>query len=183
VWFSACAFWYGCVHVRRVGPKLHMYVGTVLCARVDVHMCGECLFSLSMRECACVWQCLLRVCLHLSHVSTADSVYQACEQRATYLTDKHRVVFRATTEHLQRAPDLAITADHRIELAFTRTLSQIHRVLGQCLALWLSTRRDVWLTMAGHLGVEAMGLSQTMHVLRSVAHLQWSDTQTHTTRT
>ncbi len=51
------------------------------------------------------------------------------------LADQHRIVLRAPLQDLNRAADLVVAADHRIELALLRALGQIDRVFVQRLAL------------------------------------------------
>ena len=45
------------------------------------------------------------------------------------LADQHRVVLGPAREHLDRAPDLLVAADHRVELALARRRGQVARVL------------------------------------------------------
>ena len=54
------------------------------------------------------------------HVARDDALGEALGDRRLAdagLADQHRVVLRAAREHLDRAPDLLVAADHRVELA------------------------------------------------------------------
>ena len=56
----------------------------------------------------------------LRHVARDDALGEALGDRRLAdagLADQHRVVLRAAREHLDRAPDLLVAADHRVELA------------------------------------------------------------------
>ena len=57
------------------------------------------------------------------------------------LTDQHRIILRTTGKHLNHTADLRIAADHRVNLALTRTSSQVRRVLLQRLELILRILR------------------------------------------
>ncbi|CDF94048.1 hypothetical protein BN844_5401 [Pseudomonas sp. SHC52] len=48
-----------------------------------------------------------------------------------WLTDQHRVVLGAALQHLDRAADLVIATDHRVELAFFGALGQVNGVFIQ----------------------------------------------------
>ena len=50
----------------------------------------------------------------------------------TSLADQHRVVFRAPRKDLHHAQNLFVSADHRVELTFTRLLREVARVLFEC---------------------------------------------------
>ena len=59
----------------------------------------------------------------LRHVARDDPLGEAFHDRGlpdAGLADQHRVVLRATREHLDRAADLLVTPDHRVELSRTR---------------------------------------------------------------
>ena len=70
------------------------------------------------------------------------------------LTDQHRVVLGATLQHLNRATDLVIATDHRIELAVNRALREIDRVFLECLPIFL--------------GVGILHLLATAHIVDSL---------------
>ena len=52
------------------------------------------------------------------------------------LTNQHRIVLRPALQDLNRAPDLIVAADDRVELLLLCTLRQIDRVLGERAALF-----------------------------------------------
>ena len=64
------------------------------------------------------------------------------------LADQHRVVLRAAREHLHQALDLAVAADHRVELVLAGELGEVpaelveHRRAGRALAGWRPRRRS-----------------------------------------
>ena len=51
--------------------------------------------------------------------------------------DQYGVVLSAAREYLDRAADLVVAADHRIELALTGTVGQVLRVFFECLEIFL----------------------------------------------
>ena len=55
----------------------------------------------------------------------------------TRLTDQYRIVLGAALQDLDGATDFVVATNHRIELALTRTLGQIHGVFLERLALSL----------------------------------------------
>ena len=68
----------------------------------------------------------------LRDVAAHDPLGEALDDRGladARLADEHRVVLRAPREHLDRAADLLVAADDRIELARTRLLRQVAAVL------------------------------------------------------
>eukprot|EP01136_Pigoraptor_vietnamica_P037821 Opistho-1_new@106316 len=74
----------------------------------------------------------------LRHLAGHDALRQALDDGGLAdagLADQHRVVLGAPLQHLDRAADLVVAADHRIELAGTGALGQVDRVLLQRLAL------------------------------------------------
>jgi hypothetical protein len=74
----------------------------------------------------------------LGHFLVDDALGQALDDRRLAdpgFADQHRVVLRAPLQDLDRAADLVVAADHRVELALLRALGQVNRVLLQCLAL------------------------------------------------
>jgi hypothetical protein len=76
----------------------------------------------------------------VGHLAGDDALRQALDDRRladARLADQHRVVLGAPLQHLDRAPDLVVAADHRVELAVPGALGQVHRVLLQRLALAL----------------------------------------------
>ena len=74
----------------------------------------------------------------IGHLAGDDALRQAFDDRRladARLADQHRVVLGAPLQHLDRAPDLVVAADHRVELAVAGALGQVDRVLLQRLAL------------------------------------------------
>ena len=68
----------------------------------------------------------------LRHVTGHDPLRETFHDRGlahARLTDQHRVVLRAAREHLDRASDLLVSADHRVELAQPRLLGEVAPVL------------------------------------------------------
>ena len=67
-----------------------------------------------------------------------DALRQAFHDRGlahARLADQHRIVLGPALQDLDRATDLVVAADDRIELALPRTLGQVQRVFGKCFAL------------------------------------------------
>jgi hypothetical protein len=76
----------------------------------------------------------------LGHLAVDDALRQSLDDRGLAnprFPDQHRVVLGAPLQHLDRAPDLIVAADHRIELAGARTRGDIDGVFLQRLALLL----------------------------------------------
>ena len=74
----------------------------------------------------------------IGHLAGDDALRQAFDDRRLAdagLADQHRVVLGAPLQHLDRAPDLVVAADHRVELALARPLGQVERIFLQRLAL------------------------------------------------
>ncbi len=74
----------------------------------------------------------------IGNLAGDDPLGQAFHDRGladARLADQHRVVLGAPLQDLDRAADLVIAADHRVELAGAGALRQIERVLLQRLAL------------------------------------------------
>ena len=74
----------------------------------------------------------------IGHLAGDDALRQAFDDRGladARLADQHRVVLGAPLQHLDRAADLVVAADHRVELAGAGALGQVERVLLQRLAL------------------------------------------------
>ena len=74
----------------------------------------------------------------LRHFLVDDALSQSFDDRGLAdagFADQHRVVLRAPLQDLDRAADLVVAADHRIELALLRALGQVDRVFLQRLAL------------------------------------------------
>jgi hypothetical protein len=72
------------------------------------------------------------------HLAIDDALRQPFDDRRladTRLADQHRIVLGAPLQDLDRAPDLVVATDHRVELAETGALGQVDAVLGQRLAL------------------------------------------------
>ncbi len=67
----------------------------------------------------------------LGHFLVDDAQREAFDDRGladARLADQHGVVLGATLQHLDRAADLVVTADDRIELALLRALGEVDRV-------------------------------------------------------
>ena len=74
----------------------------------------------------------------LRHLAIDDALGQPLDDRGlahTGLTDQHRVILGTTLQHLDRAANLIVAANHRIELAGLGALGEIHGVFVQCFAL------------------------------------------------
>src|SRR6185312_6408828 len=70
------------------------------------------------------------------YLTIDDPLRQAFHDRGlanTRLTDQNGIVLRAALQNLHRAPDLIVTADHRIQLTGGGTGSQIDGVFLECL--------------------------------------------------
>jgi hypothetical protein len=95
--------------------------------------------------------------LSLSSVGTSPSMMRRAspfDDRGlpdTRLADEHRVVLRAAHEHLDRAPDLLVTTDDRVEPALARGGGQVARVLGERLVGRLGVGRGDALRAADRL--------------------------------
>ena len=80
------------------------------------------------------------------HLAVDDALREALDDRGlahARLADQHRVVLGAALQDLDRAADLVVAADHRVELALARAIGQVERVLRERLALRL-------VLLAGH---------------------------------
>ena len=80
----------------------------------------------------------------LRHVAVDDAQRQALDDRGLAdagLADQHRVVLGAARQHLDRAADLLVAADDRIELALARRLGQVAGVFLQRVIAFLGRRR------------------------------------------
>ena len=80
----------------------------------------------------------------LRHLAVDDALCQALDDRRladTGLADQHRVILRAPLQDLNRAPDLVVPADDRIELTLLGALREIDRVfverLASVLGVWV----------------------------------------------
>ena len=74
----------------------------------------------------------------IGHLAGDDALRQAFDDGGladARLADQHRVVLGAPLQHLDRAADLVVAADHRVELAHARALGEVERVFLQRLAL------------------------------------------------
>jgi hypothetical protein len=74
----------------------------------------------------------------IGHLAGDDALRQALDDRRLAdagLADQHRVVLGTPLQHLDRAADLVVAADHGVELAQARALRQVDRVLLERLAL------------------------------------------------
>ena len=80
----------------------------------------------------------------LGHLVVDDALREALDDGGLAhagLADQHRVVLGAPLQDLDRAADLVVAADHRVELAFAGALGEVDRVLLQRLALALGFLR------------------------------------------
>ena len=78
------------------------------------------------------------------HFAVDDALREALDDRGLAdagLADQHRIVLGAPLQDLNRAPDLVVAADDRIELAVARALGEVDRVFLQRLALALGFLR------------------------------------------
>ena len=78
------------------------------------------------------------------HVAIDDAERQALHDRRLAdagLADQHRIVLGAPRQHLNRAADLLVAADHRIELAVARRLGEVAGVFLERVILILGARR------------------------------------------
>ena len=85
------------------------------------------------------------------HLAIDDALGQAFNDGGfadTGLTNQHRVVLGAPLQHLDRAPNLLVTADHRVKLGLLGPLGQVDGVFLQRLARLLGIRVDHLLTAA-----------------------------------
>ena len=101
----------------------------------------------------------------LGHVTGHDALRQALDDGGLAhagLADENRVVLGAPGEHLHDAPDLVVTADHRVELAFPGPSGQVGGVLLQRLIAALGVR-------AGHPRAAAHLLERFAQRLRGCA--------------
>ena len=76
----------------------------------------------------------------LGHLAVDDALREALDDGGLAdagLADQHRIVLGAPLQHLDRAADLIVAPDHRIELAGAGARGQIDRVFFQRLALLL----------------------------------------------
>ena len=74
----------------------------------------------------------------LRHLAVDDALREPFDDRRladARLADQHRIVLGAPLQDLDRAPDLVVAADHRVELAFAGALGEVDRVLLERLAL------------------------------------------------
>ena len=77
--------------------------------------------------------------------------FDNCRLTDTWFTDQHRVVLGAPAQDLDHAPNLLVTANHRVEFAFARFFGQVAAILGQrfVLAFWIISRDAL---VAAHTG-------------------------------
>ena len=74
----------------------------------------------------------------LGHFAVDDALREAFDDRGLAhagLADQHRVVLGAALQDLDRAADLVVAADDRVELALAGALGEVDRVLLERLAL------------------------------------------------
>ena len=74
----------------------------------------------------------------LRHFAVDDALREAFDDGGlahARLADQHRIVLGAPLQDLDRAADLVVAADDRVELALARALGEVDRVLLQRLAL------------------------------------------------
>ena len=97
----------------------------------------------------------------LRHVAIDDAQGQPLDNRGLAdpgLADQYRIVLRAPRQDLDRAADLLVAADHRVELALARRFGQVARVFLQGVIAFLG-RGGVRLAALAHLfdrGVEVL---------------------------
>ena len=80
----------------------------------------------------------------LGHVALDDALREPFDNRGladTRLADQNRIVFGAAGQHLDGAPDLFVSADHRIELVLPRLFGEIARVFLERVIALLGRRR------------------------------------------
>jgi hypothetical protein len=80
----------------------------------------------------------------LGHLAVDDALREPLDDRGlahARLADQHRVVLGAPLQDLDRAADLVVAADDRVELALARALGQVDRVFLERLALALGLGR------------------------------------------
>ena len=73
----------------------------------------------------------------LGHLAVDDALREPFDDRGladTGLADQHGVVLRAPLQHLNRAADLVVAADHGVELLLLRALGEVDRVFLERLA-------------------------------------------------
>ena len=71
----------------------------------------------------------------VGHLAVDDALRQTLNDRGfthARLTDQHRIVFAATLQNLDRAANLVVAANYRIELAAAGAFGQIQCVFFQC---------------------------------------------------
>jgi hypothetical protein len=76
----------------------------------------------------------------LGHLAVDHALGQALDDGGlahARLADEHRVVLGAALQHLDRAADFVVAADHRVELAVAGALREVDRVAFEGLALIL----------------------------------------------
>ena len=79
----------------------------------------------------------------LGHIAVRDATCETLDDGGlanARFADEHRVVLGATREHLNRATDLVVAADDRIDLAVASALGEVGSVLLECLELLLGVR-------------------------------------------
>ena len=79
----------------------------------------------------------------LGHLAVDDALCKTLDDRGladTRLADQHRVVLGAPLQHLDRATDLVVAADDRVELALLGALGQVDGVFLERLAALLGVR-------------------------------------------
>ncbi len=89
----------------------------------------------------------------LRHVAIDDALRQPLDDRRLAdpgLADQHRIVLGAARQHLDRAADLLVAADDRVELAFARRFGQVAGVFLQRVVALLG-RGAVGLAALAHL--------------------------------
>ena len=79
----------------------------------------------------------------LGHLAVDDALRETLDDRGLAdagLADQHGVVLGAPLQHLDRAADLVVAADHRVELALLGALGQVDGVFLERLAAFLGVR-------------------------------------------
>ena len=98
-----------------------------------VHHRFDAFFKLTTVFCAGDHQCQIErdhsfIAQKLGHIAVCDLLRESFSNRRfadTRFTDQDRIIFRPSAKHLDHALDFIAPANHRIELAFPRQISQV----------------------------------------------------------
>src|SRR5207302_1864636 len=146
-----------CVHraLGRTGPDNRVQLvdeqDHVFAATNFVHHCFDSFLELAAIFCPRHHKCQIErddffVAQKLRHVAARNFLRQSFHDSGfanTSFTEQHRIIFRAPAKHLNDALDFVFPADHRVELAFLRQVSQIapERTQGRCFYIFFSATR------------------------------------------